>query len=148
MKLDTQLRELKQHVYGNCQDLEYIQREAQNRFVAPSLRHYTAPRLSPPPVLSTSTSTSMTTKNLGYDNTEDMLANVRGHAACGLETLHRHTARAVQHFPDSSWLSSMRQLSSRSCHILWSLPEAQDSPPKVGGCSIPVRFWFLCVCAV
>jgi len=149
MKLNTELRELKQQVYSNCQDLDGIRREAQNRFVAPSLRYSLAPSLSPPPVLSTQqqpadlelspapvfstrqppenledhltnlpasppTSTSMTSKNLGYDNTEDMLANVRGHAARGMETLHRHTARAVQHFSDSSWLASMGRLSCRS----------------------------------
>jgi len=131
MKLNTELRELKQQVYSNCQDLEGIRREAQNRFVTTSHRYSTAPRLSPPPVVSTEqpadfdedltnfpasspTSTSMTTKNLGYDNTEDMLANVRGHAARGLETLHRHTARAVQHFSDSSWLAGLGRLSSRS----------------------------------
>jgi len=109
MKLNTELWELKQQVCSNCQDLEGLRREPQNRFVAPSLRHSSAPRPSPPPVLST------TTKNLGYDKTEDMLANVQGHAARGLETLHRHTARAVQHFLDSSWFASMGRLSSRSC---------------------------------
>jgi len=150
MKLDTQLRELKEQVYTNCQDIEGVRREAQNMLVAPSFRYSTAPRLSPPPpALSTQqqpadlqllplprystrlpsealearltkspdslpASTSMTSKNLGYDNTEDMLANVRGHAAHGLETLHRHTARAVQHFSDSSWLASMGRLSCRS----------------------------------
>jgi len=37
-------------------------------------------------------------RNLGYDNKQEMLANVQGHAARGLRTLHRHTTRAVQHF--------------------------------------------------
>jgi len=109
MKLNTELWELKQQLCSNCQDPEGIRREPQNRFVAPSLRYSSAPRLSLLPVL------SMRTKNLGYDRNEDMLANVRGHAARGLETLHRHTAKAVQHFSDSSWLASIGRLPSRSC---------------------------------
>ena len=107
LKLNTELWELKQQVCSNCQDLDGIRREAQNRFVAPSLRYSSAPRLSLLPVL------SMRTKNLGYDNTQDMLSNVQDHAARGLDTLHRHTARAVQSFSDGSWLASMGRISSR-----------------------------------
>jgi len=129
-KLNTELLELKQQVYNNCQDLEGIRREAQSRFAARSPRYSNA-TLSPPPAFVTHqhptdfedhvsdfaasppTSTSVTTKNLGYDDTQDMLSNVQDHAARGLDTLHRHTARAVQSFSDGSWLASMGRISSR-----------------------------------
>jgi len=131
MRLSMELQELKQQVHSTCRDLEGIRRDAQNKCEAKFSRYSTEQRLSPPPVLSmrqpadfddnlmnlpasTPTSTSMTSKNLGYDNREDMLANMRGYAARGLETLHRHTASALQRFSDSSWLANMGRLSSRS----------------------------------
>jgi len=96
IKLNTELWELKQQLCSKSS--------------APSRQVSTSTAPSPPPVQSMATK-----KNLGYDNTEDMLANARGHASRGLETLHRHTARAVQHFSDSSWLASMGRLPSRAC---------------------------------
>jgi len=96
IKLNTELWELKQQLCSKSS--------------APSRQVSTSTAPSPPPVQSMATK-----KNLGYDNTEDMLANARGHASRGLETLHRHTARAVQHFSDSSWLASMGRLPSSAC---------------------------------
>jgi len=130
-RLNMELQELKQQVYCTCQDLEIIRRESQKKLVGPSSLYSDAPRLSPPPVLLTRQppvdlednlndlpvpspkSTSMSTKNLGYESTQDILSSVRGHAARGLSTLHRHTSRAVQNFSDSSWLASMGQGSTR-----------------------------------
>eukprot|EP00419_Tripos_fusus_P035334 CAMPEP_0172783354 /NCGR_PEP_ID=MMETSP1074-20121228/204394_1 /TAXON_ID=2916 /ORGANISM="Ceratium fusus, Strain PA161109" /LENGTH=329 /DNA_ID=CAMNT_0013620343 /DNA_START=3 /DNA_END=992 /DNA_ORIENTATION=+ len=129
-KLNMELRELKQQVYSNCQDLEGIRQEEQSRFAARSHRYSNA-RLSPPPAVSTQqqpmdpeddlidfpasppTSNSVTTKNLGYDNTQDMLSNVQDHAARGLDTLHRHSARALQKVSDGSWLASVGRISTR-----------------------------------
>jgi len=55
LKLNTELWELKQQLCSSCQDPEGVRRKPQNKFVAPSLRHSSAPRLSPPPVPKTTT---------------------------------------------------------------------------------------------